>query len=445
MPERITDKLVKDAEAPASGNRIIRDDLVRGFGLRITSAGAKAFILGYSSAGRERRYTIGSYPTWSVEAARKEAKELRRRVDGGADPLAEKEAVREAPDVGDLCDYYEREHLPRKRPISQRDDKAMLAKIVRPRLGRLKVATVDSDDVARLHAKLSETAPVRANRVVSLLSKMFSLAVKQKWIADNPAKGIARNPEVAWKEYVRGAELSALIAALGERTDASADVVRLLLITGARRGETLSATWQQFDLSRGTWRKPASSTKQRREHEVALSAPARKLLSDMRARASAADDADHLFPGRVEGKPQTDLKTAWHGIVRRASVILWSQQPDTPAGTIVADLSAKMGRDPRFAEVVREAGKRGVKLPAGLTALRVHDLRHSFAAMLASGGASLPLIGALLGHASPTTTARYSHLYADVQREAADRAGAAILGAGMPGADVVPIRGGRAR
>ena len=63
MPERITDKLVKDAEAPASGNRIIRDDLVRGFGLRITSAGAKAFILGYSSAGRERRYTIGSYPT----------------------------------------------------------------------------------------------------------------------------------------------------------------------------------------------------------------------------------------------------------------------------------------------------------------------------------------------------------------------------------------------
>ncbi len=76
MAETITDKLVKQIEAPETGNRITYDTDIKGFGVRVTAAGAKAFILNYRAGGRERRYTIGAYPDWSVAAAREEAKDL---------------------------------------------------------------------------------------------------------------------------------------------------------------------------------------------------------------------------------------------------------------------------------------------------------------------------------------------------------------------------------
>ena len=75
---------------------------------------------------------------------------------------------------------------------------------------------------------------------------------------------------------------------------------------------------------------------------------------------------------------------------------------------------------------------RAITKAAGITGLRVHDLRHSFASQLASGGASLPLIGALLGHSTPNTTARYTHLFDDPQRAAVEKVGAVIMSAGQP-------------
>src|SRR5690242_9242239 len=87
MAEKITDKMVRDLEPPATGNRRIYDTDIKGFGVRVTAAGAKAFILNYYIHGRERRLTIGSYPGWSVQAARKEAAERKRAIDKGEDPL----------------------------------------------------------------------------------------------------------------------------------------------------------------------------------------------------------------------------------------------------------------------------------------------------------------------------------------------------------------------
>ena len=86
MPARLTDKLVKDLPPPAVGNRITYDETVRGLGVRVTSAGARAFIFNYRAGGIERRITIGDATAWTVKAARDKAKELRLRVDGGADP-----------------------------------------------------------------------------------------------------------------------------------------------------------------------------------------------------------------------------------------------------------------------------------------------------------------------------------------------------------------------
>ncbi len=126
MAQRITDKLVKGLEAPATGNRITYDDKIKGFGIRITAAGTRGFIFNYRVKGnrRERRYTIGGYPTpWTVQGARKKADALKRDVDNVKDPMGDLHAERGAPTMADLADRYLKDHAVKKR--SSRDDKSV--------------------------------------------------------------------------------------------------------------------------------------------------------------------------------------------------------------------------------------------------------------------------------------------------------------------------------
>jgi integrase len=396
----LTTEIAKSLERPEKGSTItydyVRGDdpskVVRGFGLRVTAAGAKAFILNYRASGQERRLTIGGFPSWGISRARAEARELRVRIDRGEDPLAERVALREAPTVRQLADRYIDEHLPKKRPSSAAHDRAMLDYWVIPALGARKVASVRPADIEELHARVTRKGkPIQANRVVALVSKMFQLAIKWEIRPDNPCRGaVDRNPEVRRKRYLSAAEIARLSVALGECKDRqAADAIRLLLLTGARRGEVEGATWSQFDLDAGTWLKPGSTTKQKTDHLVPLSAPALMLLSEM----GRGRPEEYLFPS---GDGHLNLRHAWDG-VRKA---------------------------------------------AGLVDLHLHDLRHSFASILVSAGASLPLIGALLGHSNPATTSRYAHLMIDPLRDAAERVGVVVSGGvdnGSSSGDVVPI------
>src|SRR4051812_29006776 len=134
--DRFDDKFVRALPAPTTGNRVHYDrgkDATRGFGVRVTAAGAKAFVLNYTIAGRERRLTIGAYPDWSVAAAREQARSLRRKIDSGEDPLAAKEAERGAASVAALCDRYLSDHAARKRTGKQ--DHAYIDRFIRPKLG----------------------------------------------------------------------------------------------------------------------------------------------------------------------------------------------------------------------------------------------------------------------------------------------------------------------
>jgi integrase len=406
---KFDDRFVRTLTAPASGNRIAYErgnDAVRGFGVRVTAAGAKSFVLNYTIAGRERRLTIGAYPAWSVAAARDQAKSLRRQIDAGTDPLGVREAEREAPNVSDLCDRYIAEHASRKRTGS--GDEAMIRGIVRPELGSRKVASITFTDVDRLHRKVTkERGPYQANRLIALLSKAFSLAIRWQMRGDNPAKGVERNPEERRYRYLTGDELRRLTEALAVHpSQSAANAVRLLLLTGARRGEVLAATWDQFDLEAGLWIKPSSHTKQKREHRVPVSAPARQLLAEMRAKADRRAEekgclpSPYVFPARTGDGPMVEIKAAWAALCKAA----------------------------------------------GLDGVRLHDLRHTYASVLASAGLSLPVIGALLGHTQPGTTARYAHLFDDPLRAATERVGAIITGSDKPGgAEVVPMRGGAAQ
>jgi len=342
MPHRITDELVKALEAPSRGNRITYDRELTGFGVRVTAAGRKAFVLNYRVGGRERRYTVGRYPDLSVTAARELAGKLRREIDLGHDPMGARRKERTAPTMGDLAERYEREHLPRKRASSQRDDRGMLARDILPALGRLRVGHVTDADVDAVHRAITKRAPYRANRVVALLSKMFALAIEWGWCADNPAHGVARNPEHRRDRYLTPDELARLTRALAGHPDRSAaNVIRLLMLTGARKGEVLSATWDQFDLDLGVWTKPSARTKRDMKHGVSLNAPAVELLKEMRAKGVG----HHLFPGQRPGEPLRQIKSSWTAICREAGL-----------------------------------------------SIRLHDVRHVHAGMLASPGESLPLI-----------------------------------------------------
>ncbi|HXQ13844.1 MAG TPA: tyrosine-type recombinase/integrase [Caulobacteraceae bacterium] len=420
MAQQITKDTIEDLARPEKGNRIEYDSEVPGFGVRITAAGAVSFIVNYRTrSGLERRYTIGSYPAWKIGAARKEAAEIRRRVRyEGFDPLADLTAEREAPTIGRLCERFKEEHLPSKRPSTQRDYEAIIDDLILPTMKHKKVAEISHSDVDALHRKISregahgKPTPFRANRTVAVLSKMFSLAIRWGWRADNPTRGLARNQEEKRHRYLGRDELDGLIKALAVHKDKqAADIVRLLLLTGARKAEVLSARWADLDLTGGVWTKPGATTKQKTLHRVPLSAPARQLLVDLEA--SAKPDAEYVFPGRLGGC-RIEIKRAWAELCVAADIVT-----RTPA------------KDAKGRDVV-------IVTPSA----RIHDLRHSFASYLASSGISLPVIGALLGHTQPATTARYAHLLDDPLKQATERAAAFI--AGKDSADVHDIGEGRA-
>ena len=270
----------------------------------------------------------------------------------------------------DLSDDYLYNHAEvHKRPRSIVEDKAMLESIVLPRLGQIRASSITRRDVSELHASLKAT-PYRANRVLVLLHKMFSFAAsdtKNEWcVSQNPASGILRFHEQKRERWLSENELQRLAEALEEyprRSTADAKVsekqrkflrmeaqramnaIRLSMVTGCRKSEALTSKWTDFDLARRIWTKPSHHTKQKRTEYVPLSEQALSLVERL------PRDGEYLFPGRT-GPHLTDLKGPWAKVCKMA------------------------------------------RLPA----VRIHDLRHSFASHLVSRGVSLPIGGELLGH-----------------------------------------------
>lgn len=380
---RITAHAVKALEAPKAGNRVVWDSELTGFGVRITAAGSVSFVLRYVLDGRERRYTIGKFPDLSPSAARERATILRGRITEGYDPLESRKEAREAPTVDELCqDYLERHARPKKRQSSVKGDEHLIETYIKPKIGARKAASVGRRDLDEIHQSLS-SHPYQANRVLALLSTMISLAVAWGWRSDNPTKGIKRFPEDRRNRWLNKNELGALSRALAAHKDKRfANAIRLLVLTGARRGEVLKSTWCQFDLQRGVWIKPSHHTKQKKTEHVPLSGAAIALLSELLSGAEEAaggkgnvsKDA-YLFPGDAEGKSLQQLKKSWKTVCDRT----------------------------------------------GLAGVRIHDLRHTFASHLVSGGHSLPLVGRLLGHTQAATTHRYAHLADDPLRQATEQ------------------------
>lgn len=377
MP-KINETFAKKAEAPPKGNKVYRDQDLKGFGLCVTKTGSRSFVLNYSINGRERRMTIGTHPTWSAAAARDEAKKLKRLVDQGMDPLEDRNSIKHAPTIAELWEEYDRVHLPSLSARGADDQRSMWHKYILPELQHQQVRELTSRQVDRLHAKITNAGQsTRANRVIEVLRKALNLAIRWGWLDKNPADGFARNDEQPRERFLKPEEYQRVFDALDLMPNQkAANAIRLLILTGARRGEALNLEWEDLDLEAGLWNRPAAKSKDRKRKRITLSNEAVVLLKIISEKAEGA----FVFPTR-HGTPMQDFNRPWK----------W------------------------------------LKEQTGLHDLRIHDLRHSFASVLISEGETLETIGKLLGHSQHQTTLRYAHLMDDPMRRASNKFSETVL------------------
>jgi integrase len=394
---RLTDKIVKAITSPNSGSRVTYCGELAGFGVRVTAAGVKSFVLNYVAHGRERRVTIGRYPTWSVAAAREHAQRLKRDVDLGGDPLADRGKMRSEPSLLDVWKRYEAEHLPKRTENGRRQERRLWESYVLPILGKdRKLSSIMPADVESLRVEAVKRAAASKKKrpktqwdssraglatgraVVTSLKTALNLASKTwRWIGSNPATGVKLEVSPGRERFLSEAEIARLIKALDAKASVPALCLKFLLLTGARRGETMRSQWNEFTIDPSglsTWRKPSHHTKTKRVHLVPLSVEAVAVLLKLK---SDHPSSRYVFRGRRPDAHVKELKTAW--------------------------------RDACTVAKIEHA--------------RIHDLRHTYASLLASRNLSLPLIGKLLGHTQQSTTQRYAHLSLEPLAEATSLVG----------------------
>lgn len=380
---------IKRITPPEKGNARHPVDGAPGLNLKVTEKDARAWTFRYRPklgprAGASREYTIGDYPLFGLGLAKDEYRKLRRRVQQGEDPLQEVVEARSAPTMRDLAERYLADVSARKK--SRDHDELKFKRYILPRLGSYKVAGVTFEDCDRLHQSM-RAKPVQANRVLTGLKAAFKLAMRLGWRADNPAAYVARFPEQPRERYLTDQEYPRLFEALAKtKHQTAADIVRLLLLTGARRREVTGMRWVDVNLEGRVWSKPTTKTG---PHRVPLSAPAAAVIA-RQPRVSA-----YVFVTRT-GRPFHDPKREW--------------------------------------QAIRET--------AGIDDVRLHDLRHSSASLLASDGESLKIIGQLLGHRDVGSTNRYSHIDLRAARAASDKLGRKLGEYDIPEAEVAPMKGG---
>ena len=371
-------KRVVESTAPDSIQRIvIWDTEVTGFCVRVYPTGKKTYFLQYRNKRREtHKIKIGVHGSITTELARQKAIELSLSIGAGEDPSVKHKTVagNTGQSMQDLADKYLSLHAgPKKAPKSYKEDIAKLKNIILKKYAPLRVDAISILDLQKLNSDLQKT-PIQANRTMALLSKMFNLAVQWGWRPDNPVIGVDKYKEQRRYRWLDDEESQRLFAALDAYHNQNvANAIRLLILTGARKTELLSATWDQFDLEKGVWTKQAHTTKQRKMEHVPVSSVALEILQMMKEQA----DSPFLFPGKIPGEPLKDPKKAWDTIRKKAGT------PD----------------------------------------VRIHDLRHTYASHLVSSGLSLSIVGKLLGHTQASTTQRYAHLADAPLREATELLG----------------------
>lgn len=323
------------------------DTTLPGFGVRVTRAGRKTFILRYRNAsGRPRKYTIGTYRALSLADARQRAREVLGDVARGEDPASERRARRAARTFGELAELYMEKHA-KRRKRSWRYDRRMLDKDLLPAWGPIKAGEITRSDVDDLlDAIVDRGSPYAANRVRALASKVFSFGIHRGVLETNPVRDVAlpaaprSRQRVLTEDEIRTLWLAVDDEKPHPETGKShrltsplmAAHFRLRLVTAQRGVEVLSMRWE--DLDGEWWIIPADVAKNGLAHRVPLSDQARAEIEDLKAATgggtwvfpSAKGDGHLAWVGKAAGELRERVGFDWipHDLRRTAATHMTS-------------------------------------------------------------------------------------------------------------------------
>jgi len=372
---KITSRSVNAFKGEAGKDLYLWDTEVKGFGLRVQPSGRRSYIYKFRTPdGRRRNRKIGAPETLSAEAARKIVQSMVANVALGK-TIVEDRPKKKAITMRKLCDMYLEDYARlHKKPRSVEDDSRYIEKEIKPLLGAKNLCEIRSKDIVRIHSSMS-AKPVKANRLLALLSKMFNLA--EEWelreANTNPTQHIRKYKETPRERYLTQDEIVSLEQTLSKAekehlvSHSVIHAIRVLLMTGARLQEVLTMKWEYVDIENGKINLPDSKSGKK---TIWLSDKARDYIDAIPHKRGNP----YIFVGQRSGSPLVNLQKPW----------------------------------------------RKLRALAGIDDVRIHDLRHTYASLAVSQNLSLPIVGKLLGHKSIKSTERYAHLYDDVMRDAAN-------------------------
>lgn len=247
----------------------------RGFGIRVHPSGAKTWFAVYRSPidGKVKRYNLGKYPLpYSLKAARKAIVEKLGEISAGGDPHKAKRELAQSDTFEGLFNNYMKHHaIPNKRPSSVKEDQRIYDTYLQDLKDR-KAATITRRDIIELHRSISDHAPVMANRIIALVSTVFSKGIEHELIDATPCIRIKSvlSKEQHRERVLSDAELRTLWPVLDTLRANQRDVLKLILLTAQRPGEVMAMRVDELDLAAGTWLIPGSKTKNKQPHLVPL-------------------------------------------------------------------------------------------------------------------------------------------------------------------------------
>ena len=289
----------------------------------------------------------------------------------GYDPNAQEDKNREMPT---LKEFINTRYLPHVKVYkrSWKMDEAMIERQILPRWGNARLSGITRQDIQDFQADFISAGykPGSVNRQMALVKYIFSLAEKWEVIDKSPSRGVAMLPDNNKIErYLTPTETSRLLHELQNcKSTVVSDIIEFLILTGARKGEAVNAKWNDVDFDHALWTVPIS--KSGKPRYIPLSKAALNVIEK-----SQGNNSDYIFPSPKSGdKPFKDFYWTWDKIRKKA----------------------------------------------GISDVRIHDLRHNFASILVNHGRSLYEVQKLLGHANISTTQRYAHLSQDTLKEATE-------------------------
>ena len=422
---KITRRVV-DAAIAGAKPMFTWDAALPGFGLLVLPTGSKSFVFQYRTVeGKTRRATIAKAGALTPDEARTLAEGMSATVKAGGDPLEDKASAREALTVGKMLDLYlASEKFAAKAESTRYTDTGRIERHLRPLLGARHCAKLQPEDIRRAFnairngktSVVEKTGPRGLARVsggegaarksVRLLAAVFAWGIAERKVDNNPTIGVTVGTDGEREVVLDGEGYARLFGAL-ETMEAElrvrpavADVIRLIALTGARRGEIIGMRWRYLDLQGG---------------RIVIPPAAHKT-------------------GHSTGKPRViNLETTGQQIIAR--------QPAGEPDDFV--FRPSKGEGPLSLAKPWRALQREAALPDGLG---LHGLRHSLATALAVGGAQASEVMAALGHRKLANSQKYVHFAEDARRAMAQRAaGPALAGmaaaAGAPKAEVVRLTG----